>query len=43
LPLLAVGLIALGVGLIGFSVFSIIKSAKKSYTIESENKNNQIS
>ncbi len=43
LPLLAIGLIALGVGLIGFSVFSIIKSAKKSYTIESENKNNQIS
>lgn len=42
-PLPAIGLIVLGVGLIGFSVVSIIKSTKKSYTIESENKNNQIS
>ncbi|MCX6704681.1 MAG: hypothetical protein NTZ07_04560 [Candidatus Woesebacteria bacterium] len=42
-PLSAIGLIALGMGLISFSVVSIIKSAKKSYTIESGNKNNQIS
>jgi hypothetical protein len=42
-PLPAIGLIVLGVGLIGFSVFSIIKGAKKSYNIESENKNSQIS
>lgn len=39
-PLSAVGLIVLGVGLIGFSIFSIIKSVKKSYNIESEIKNN---
>ncbi len=42
-PLAAVGLVILGTGLIGFSVFSIIKSAKKSYNTESEGKNNQIS
>ena len=34
---------ALGIGFMGFSVLSIIKRAKKSYTIESENENNQIS
>jgi len=42
-PFLAVSLVLMGMGLIGFSVLSIIKSSKKSYTIESENKNNQIS
>ena len=43
IPLPAVGLVILGVGLIGFSVLSIIRSSKRGYTIESENENNQIS
>jgi hypothetical protein len=42
-PFLAIGLTALGLGFVGFSIFSIIKSAKKSYTIKSEKENNQIS
>ena len=42
-PLPALGLVVLGIGLIGFSAVSIIKSAKKSYTIESGKENNQIS
>jgi hypothetical protein len=42
-PFLAIGFIILGMGLIGFSVVSIIKSAKKSYTIGSGKENNQIS
>ena len=42
-PFLAVGIIALGLGFMGFSVFSIIKSVKKSYNIESEKENSQIS
>lgn len=42
-PLLAIVFIVLGMGLIGYSVISIIKSAKKSYTIGSGKENNQIS
>ena len=42
-PFLAIIFIILGMGLIGYSVISIIKSAKKSYTIGSEKENNQIS
>lgn len=42
-PVSAIGLVVIGVGLIGFSVISIIKRVKKSYTIESGKENNQIS
>jgi hypothetical protein len=42
LPLLAISLIVLGLGLVGFSIFSIIKNAKKSYTDGSEKEDNQI-
>lgn len=42
-PVSAIGLVVIGVGLIGFSVISIIKRFKKSYTIESGKENNQIS
>ncbi|HUC94980.1 MAG TPA: hypothetical protein VMR19_03210 [Candidatus Saccharimonadales bacterium] len=42
-PFLAVGLTALGLGFVSFSIFSIIKSVKKSYTIKSEKENNQVS
>jgi hypothetical protein len=42
IPLQAIGFITLGIGFISFSVFSIIKNIKKSYTVESE-KDNQIS
>ena len=43
IPPIAIVLIVLGIGFISFSVFSIIKNAKKSYTGESEKENNQIS
>jgi hypothetical protein len=42
-PFLAITLLTAGIGLVGFSILSIIKGSKKSYTIESENENNQIS
>jgi hypothetical protein len=42
-PILGVGLIVLGLGFMGLSIFSIIKSAKKGYTGEGENENGQIS
>ena len=41
-PLLAVIFVIIGTGLIGFSVFSIIKGSKKSYTIGSENENSRV-
>jgi len=42
-PFLAAGLIFLGMGFIGFSIFSIIKSAKRGYTDEGEKRDSQIS
>jgi len=39
IPFIAIGLIVVGVILIGFSIFSIIKSTKKSYTLKSEKEN----
>lgn len=42
-PFIAAGLTALGICFIGFSLFSIIKGAKKSYTIRSEKEDSQIS
>jgi len=42
-PFLAAGCIFLVVGFIGFSIFSIIKSARKSYNGGSGKENSQIS
>jgi hypothetical protein len=42
-PIIASVCILLGAGFIGFSIFSIIKNAKKSYTNESEKQDGQIS
>lgn len=39
IPIFAIGLVIVGVLLIGFSIFSIIKSTKKSYTFKNEKEN----
>ncbi|HAR41736.1 MAG: hypothetical protein UV71_C0019G0004 [Microgenomates group bacterium GW2011_GWC1_43_13] len=41
-PFLAIIFVITGTGLIGYSVFSIIKGSKKSYTIGSENENSRV-
>ncbi len=42
-PILAVIFVLLGVGLVGFSIFSFVRGTKKGYTSESENPPTQIS
>lgn len=42
-PFFAVGLIGIGIIFVGFAAFSILKTMKRSYTIESEKEDSQIS